>query len=117
MFARRLQALQQPPLPLSHQVAVQAGSSSISDHSRDDGGATRSRDCSSGSGSGSLEFRLVSCEGTWDEAHSLFVGPRARTVMGVAQPGFFLVTPLIPTTPTPTPTPAGKHSTDEEQRR
>ncbi|CAI5947883.1 unnamed protein product [Closterium sp. NIES-64] len=45
---------------------------------------------------GELEFRRVECAGRYDDARSLFVGPRAHTVRGAQEKGYFLVTPLVP---------------------
>ncbi|CAI5998755.1 unnamed protein product [Closterium sp. NIES-65] len=50
----------------------------------------------SGLAAGELEFRRVECAGRYDDARSLFVGPRAHTVRGAQEKGYFLVTPLIP---------------------
>lgn len=42
-----------------------------------------------------LQYRKVYCEGVLDEAKSLFVGPRSRTLYGAAEKGYYIVTPLI----------------------
>jgi surfeit locus 1 family protein len=41
-----------------------------------------------------LEFRKVICEGVYDVEKNLYVGPRARSAMGVTQKGYFVITPL-----------------------
>ncbi|KAG9440523.1 hypothetical protein H6P81_020688 [Aristolochia fimbriata] len=46
----------------------------------------------------SLEFRRVLCDGVFDESRSVFVGPRSRSVSGVTENGYFIITPLVPTT-------------------
>ncbi|XP_068657341.1 surfeit locus protein 1 isoform X2 [Aristolochia californica] len=53
---------------------------------------------SSGEELNSLEFRRVLCEGTFDESRSVFVGPRSRSISGVTENGYFIITPLVPTT-------------------
>eukprot|EP00252_Welwitschia_mirabilis_P006617 TRINITY_DN17506_c0_g2_i1.p1 TRINITY_DN17506_c0_g2~~TRINITY_DN17506_c0_g2_i1.p1 ORF type:complete len:342 (+),score=45.15 TRINITY_DN17506_c0_g2_i1:189-1214(+) len=42
----------------------------------------------------SLEFRKVTCEGVYDEKKSIFIGPRSRTVSGITENGYYMVTPL-----------------------
>lgn len=42
-----------------------------------------------------LEFRTVICEGVYDVTKNLYVGPRARSAVGVTQKGFFVITPLL----------------------
>uniref|UniRef100_A0A7N1A807 SURF1-like protein n=1 Tax=Kalanchoe fedtschenkoi TaxID=63787 RepID=A0A7N1A807_KALFE len=44
----------------------------------------------------SLEFRKILCKGVFDEKRSIFVGPRSRSVSGVTENGYFLITPLMP---------------------
>ncbi|GJN08754.1 hypothetical protein PR202_ga26708 [Eleusine coracana subsp. coracana] len=43
-----------------------------------------------------LEFRKIVCEGDFDEERSVFVGPRSRSISGVTENGFYVITPLIP---------------------
>ncbi|KAL1202716.1 Surfeit locus protein 1 [Cardamine amara subsp. amara] len=43
-----------------------------------------------------LEFRRVSCKGVFDEQRSLYLGPRSRSISGVTENGFFVITPLMP---------------------
>uniref|UniRef100_A0A0E0JGP9 SURF1-like protein n=1 Tax=Oryza punctata TaxID=4537 RepID=A0A0E0JGP9_ORYPU len=43
-----------------------------------------------------LEFRRIVCEGDFDEEKSVFVGPRSRSISGVTDNGYYVVTPLIP---------------------
>uniref|UniRef100_A0A0D9VQU3 SURF1-like protein n=1 Tax=Leersia perrieri TaxID=77586 RepID=A0A0D9VQU3_9ORYZ len=43
-----------------------------------------------------LEFRKIVCEGDFDEGKSVFVGPRSRSISGVTENGYYVVTPLIP---------------------
>ncbi|KAL6963009.1 Surfeit locus protein 1 [Sarracenia purpurea var. burkii] len=45
---------------------------------------------------GSLEFRRVVCHGQFDEKKSVYVGPRSRSISGVTENGYYLITPLIP---------------------
>lgn len=45
----------------------------------------------------SLEFRKVVCKGVYDEKKSIFVGPRSRSISGVPENGYYLITPLMPT--------------------
>ncbi|KAK1429173.1 hypothetical protein QVD17_11377 [Tagetes erecta] len=44
----------------------------------------------------SLEFRRVVCKGVFDESKSIFVGPRSRSISGVTENGYYLITPLTP---------------------
>lgn len=44
----------------------------------------------------SLEFRTVICEGDFDESKSVYIGPRSRSISGVTENGFYVITPLIP---------------------
>ncbi|XP_057862228.2 surfeit locus protein 1 isoform X2 [Cryptomeria japonica] len=44
----------------------------------------------------SLEFRKVVCKGVYDEAKSIYVGPRSRSVSGITENGYYVVTPLMP---------------------
>uniref|UniRef100_A0A7C9A4B5 SURF1-like protein n=1 Tax=Opuntia streptacantha TaxID=393608 RepID=A0A7C9A4B5_OPUST len=43
-----------------------------------------------------LEFRRVVCKGVFDEKKSVFVGPRSRSISGVTENGYYLITPLLP---------------------
>lgn len=43
-----------------------------------------------------LEFRRVSCKGVFDEQRSIYLGPRSRSISGVTENGFYLITPLMP---------------------
>lgn len=49
----------------------------------------------------SLEFRKVLCEGDFDEGKSVYVGPRSRSISGVTENGYYVITPLIPRTSDP----------------
>lgn len=49
----------------------------------------------------SLEFRRVICQGYFDETKSIYVGPRSRSISGVTENGYYLITPLIPGTTHP----------------
>lgn len=42
------------------------------------------------------EFRRVVCKGTFDEKKSIFVGPRSRSISGVTENGYYIITPLLP---------------------
>lgn len=44
----------------------------------------------------SLEFRRVICKGVFDEEKSVYVGPRSRSISGVTENGYYVVTPLMP---------------------
>lgn len=44
----------------------------------------------------SLEFRRVICQGVFDEQRSIYVGPRSRSISGVTENGYYVITPLIP---------------------
>lgn len=44
----------------------------------------------------SLEFRRVKCKGVFDEKMSIYVGPRSRSISGVTENGYYLITPLYP---------------------
>ncbi|EEF31590.1 surfeit locus protein 1 [Ricinus communis] len=43
-----------------------------------------------------LEFRRVACKGVLDEKRSIFVGPRSRSISGVTENGYYVITPLMP---------------------
>ncbi|KAL0318842.1 UNVERIFIED_CONTAM: Surfeit locus protein 1 [Sesamum angustifolium] len=44
----------------------------------------------------SLEFRRVQCKGVFEEKKSIYIGPRSRSISGVTENGYYLITPLIP---------------------
>lgn len=44
-----------------------------------------------------LEFRKVTCEGHFDESKNIYVGPRSRSISGVTENGYYVISPLIPT--------------------
>ncbi|XP_065628537.1 surfeit locus protein 1-like isoform X2 [Quercus suber] len=44
----------------------------------------------------SLEFRRVRCKGVFDEKRSVYVGPRSRSISGVTENGYYVITPLLP---------------------
>ncbi|KAJ6802000.1 surfeit locus protein 1-like [Iris pallida] len=44
----------------------------------------------------SLEFRKIIFEGDFDEGKSIYVGPRSRSISGVTENGYYVITPLIP---------------------
>lgn len=44
----------------------------------------------------SLEFRKVTCRGGFDENKSIYVGPRSRSISGVTENGYYVITPLLP---------------------
>ncbi|XP_057952554.1 surfeit locus protein 1 [Malania oleifera] len=46
--------------------------------------------------SDSLEFRRVVCKGVFDENKSIYVGPRSRSISGVTENGYYIITPLMP---------------------
>ncbi|XP_019108215.1 surfeit locus protein 1 isoform X2 [Beta vulgaris subsp. vulgaris] len=46
--------------------------------------------------SNTSEFRRVICRGAFDEKRSIFVGPRSRSISGVTENGYYLITPLVP---------------------
>ncbi|KAG2306104.1 hypothetical protein Bca52824_025852 [Brassica carinata] len=43
-----------------------------------------------------LEFRRVSCKGVFDEQKSIYLGPRSRSISGVTENGYYVITPLLP---------------------
>lgn len=43
-----------------------------------------------------LEFRRVVYKGLFDEKKSIYVGPRSRSISGVTENGYYLITPLVP---------------------
>lgn len=43
-----------------------------------------------------LEFRRVACKGVLDEKRSIYVGPRSRSISGVTENGYYVITPLMP---------------------
>ncbi|KAF7135342.1 hypothetical protein RHSIM_Rhsim08G0150200 [Rhododendron simsii] len=43
-----------------------------------------------------LEFRRVLCKGLLDEKKSIYVGPRSRSISGVTENGYYIITPLMP---------------------
>lgn len=43
-----------------------------------------------------LKFRRVLCKGVFDEKKSIFVGPRSRSISGVTENGYYVITPLMP---------------------
>jgi surfeit locus 1 family protein len=53
-------------------------------------------DLSAGVDPATPEFRRIVCEGDFDEERSVFVGPRSRSISGVTENGYYVVTPLIP---------------------
>lgn len=54
-----------------------------------------------------LEFRRLRCKGVFEEKKSVYVGPRSRSISGVTENGYYVITPLFPvsgdaeSTPTP----------------
>ncbi|KAF1886797.1 hypothetical protein Lal_00046034 [Lupinus albus] len=44
----------------------------------------------------SLEFRKVVCQGVFDDKKSIFVGPRSRSISGLTENGYYVITPLVP---------------------
>ncbi|KAM6592406.1 hypothetical protein CsatA_000109 [Cannabis sativa] len=44
----------------------------------------------------SLEFRKVVCKGHFDEEKSIYIGPRSRSISGVTENGYYVITPLLP---------------------
>ncbi|CAN4088723.1 unnamed protein product [Withania somnifera] len=44
----------------------------------------------------SLEFCRVRCRGVFDEKKSIFIGPRSRSISGVTENGYYVITPLMP---------------------
>ncbi|XP_021742237.1 surfeit locus protein 1-like [Chenopodium quinoa] len=53
-------------------------------------------DIASGEKSDTLEFRRVVCRGPFDEKKSIYVGPRSRSISGVTENGYYIITPLVP---------------------
>lgn len=48
-----------------------------------------------------LEFRKVLCRGVFDEEKSVYVGPRSRSISGVTENGYYIITPLEPVSDDP----------------
>lgn len=44
----------------------------------------------------SLEFRKVVSKGVFDDKKSIYVGPRSRSISGVTENGYYVITPLMP---------------------
>ncbi|GER50247.1 surfeit locus protein 1, partial [Striga asiatica] len=44
----------------------------------------------------SMGFRRVQCRGVFDEKKSIYVGPRSRSISGVTENGYYVITPLVP---------------------
>ncbi|KAL3838725.1 hypothetical protein ACJIZ3_023316 [Penstemon smallii] len=44
----------------------------------------------------SLEFRRIQCKGVFDEKKSIYIGPRSRSISGVTENGYYVITPLVP---------------------
>ncbi|KAH1043472.1 hypothetical protein AAZX31_09G157500 [Glycine max] len=44
----------------------------------------------------SLEFRKVVCKGYFDDKKSIYVGPRSRSISGITENGYYIITPLMP---------------------
>lgn len=44
----------------------------------------------------SLEFCRVLCRGVFNEKKSIFIGPRSRSISGVTENGYYVITPLMP---------------------
>ncbi|RDX72953.1 Surfeit locus protein 1, partial [Mucuna pruriens] len=55
-----------------------------------------SSDYSSNEKLDSLEFRKVVCKGYFDDKKSIYVGPRSRSISGVTENGYYIITPLMP---------------------
>lgn len=43
-----------------------------------------------------LEFRRVLCKGVFDDGRSIYVGPRSRSISGLTENGYYVITPLMP---------------------
>ncbi|KAE8723982.1 Surfeit locus protein 1 [Hibiscus syriacus] len=43
-----------------------------------------------------LEFRRVVCKGVFDNGRSIYIGPRSRSISGVTENGYYVITPLMP---------------------
>ncbi|KAB2066788.1 hypothetical protein ES319_A09G183300v1 [Gossypium barbadense] len=43
-----------------------------------------------------LEFRRVVCKGVFDYERSIYIGPRSRSISGVTENGYYVITPLMP---------------------
>lgn len=43
-----------------------------------------------------LEFRRVVCKGFFDYERSIYIGPRSRSISGVTENGYYVITPLMP---------------------
>eukprot|EP00850_Spirogloea_muscicola_P002854 SM000011S19032 [mRNA] locus=s11:554732:557295:+ [translate_table: standard] len=79
LLQQREQRLLEEPVPLTLELKLAAGSSQHV-----------------GGNASPLEYRRVVCEGTLDEARSLYIGPRGRSVSGITEKGYYLITPVLP---------------------
>uniref|UniRef100_A0A6N2KPP1 SURF1-like protein n=1 Tax=Salix viminalis TaxID=40686 RepID=A0A6N2KPP1_SALVM len=43
-----------------------------------------------------LEFRRVACKGVFNDKMSIYVGPRSRSISGITENGYYIITPLMP---------------------
>ncbi|CAK7349558.1 unnamed protein product [Dovyalis caffra] len=43
-----------------------------------------------------LEFRRVASKGVFDDKRSIYVGPRSRSISGITENGYYVITPLMP---------------------
>ncbi|KAK8499572.1 hypothetical protein V6N12_018955 [Hibiscus sabdariffa] len=43
-----------------------------------------------------LEFRRAVCKGVFDNGRSIYIGPRSRSISGVTENGYYVITPLMP---------------------
>nr|GMD12009.1 surfeit locus protein 1 [Ipomoea batatas] len=48
-----------------------------------------------------LEFRKVLCRGVFNEEKSVYVGPRSRSISGVTENGYYIISPLEPVSDDP----------------
>ncbi|XP_047337766.1 surfeit locus protein 1 [Impatiens glandulifera] len=43
-----------------------------------------------------LELRRVAIKGVFDDKNSIFIGPRSRSISGITENGYYVITPLMP---------------------
>ncbi|KAB5531763.1 hypothetical protein DKX38_018433 [Salix brachista] len=48
-----------------------------------------------------LEFRRVACKGVFNDKMSIYVGPRSRSISGITENGYYIITPLMPVSKNP----------------
>eukprot|EP00271_Cylindrocystis_brebissonii_P011379 TRINITY_DN287_c2_g1_i1.p1 TRINITY_DN287_c2_g1~~TRINITY_DN287_c2_g1_i1.p1 ORF type:complete len:407 (-),score=84.74 TRINITY_DN287_c2_g1_i1:806-2026(-) len=102
LLDRRRKQLDEPPLALATTARSYDGKQAAQLEGKLAGGETVAQSALKGSEDSAhakfsgLEYRRVEAEGRWDEKKTIFVGPRAKSVYGVAERGYYVVTPFLP---------------------